>query len=150
MRRTETREIGGTTYSVTQLGWDDGQRLFFNLAKLAGPSVAALLREWQGAVGADGKPKLDSETVSAALTEFLQSLSYPMFRDFVDTFVKVTKVHGENDKTAPLADMKAIAFAGDYASLCRWLGFCLEVNYSSFFDGMGLTSRPAPAASASA
>lgn len=147
MLKSDTREIGGKRYCVTQLAAEPGQRLFFQLAKLIGPSVAALLREWQG-------KEVTPDTVAAALSEFVQSLTYAQFRDFVDTFMGSTKVLGTNDKgeetQAPLLSMKALAFAGDYGSLMKWIAFCLEVNYGSFFGDMGLTALPSAAGKPSA
>jgi len=138
MLKSDTREIGGKRYCVTQLAAEPGQRLFFQLAKLIGPSVAALLREWQG-------KEVTPDTVAAALSEFVQTLTYAQFRDFVDTFMGSTDVLGEDDKRVKLLSMKALAFAGDYGSLMKWVAFCLEVNYASFFGDMGLTTLPSAA-----
>jgi hypothetical protein len=151
MLKSQTREIGERTYCVTTLGSEDGQRLFFKLAKLVGPSVAALLRQWAGSIGEDGKPKLDVDTVSAALGEFMTQLSYGDFQDFVQSFAKSTDVVDEKDTRVSLAKlMKLGEFSGDYASFVKWLGFCLEVNFASFFAGMGLTSQSPGAAKQSA
>lgn len=153
MLKSETREIGGKEYCVTQLGAEDGQRLFFKLLKFVGPSVAALLREWRGRVDEQGKPQLDVRVLSSALSEFMSQLSYGEFRDFVDTFMKSTALIGDADERGNkprvnLDKMKALAFVGDYGSLVKWLGFCLEVNYSSFFADMGAMLPPNGAASA--
>lgn len=143
MLQTQSRKIGDRTYHVTQLAAEPGQRLFFQLIKLAGPSIAALLREW------DAK-EISIDTVGGALTELTSMLTYAQFRDFVDTFTAVTAVEGADGARVPLDKMKTLAFAGDYGGLCRWLGFCLEVNFASFFDDMGLTRLPGAAATASA
>lgn len=138
--KTETREIGGKTYRVTQLGTEHGLRLFFKLGKLVGPSVGALLREWQGGA-------INKDTVAAALTEFVAGMEYPTFRDFVDTFMTATVIvtpgaDGAREQLTKLESIKAVAFQGDYASLMKWLGVCLEVNFASFFADMGLTKLP--------
>ena len=148
MLKSETKEIGGKKYSVTQLSAEPGQRLFFHLVKFVGPGVSTLLREWQGTVTDEGKPQVDAETIAAALSELVQVFTYAHFRDFVDTFMSSTHVIGSdkegNEVRVPLEKTKALAFAGDYGSLVKWLAFCLEVNFGSFFDDMGLTSPQSP------
>lgn len=137
--KSEQREIKGVTYEVTQLAAEPGQRLFFSLVKLLGPAVAALLQEWQGKA-------VTPATIAAAITELAASLEYKHFRDFVDTFQASTDVLGQDSNgratRVKLSSMKALAFAGDYGGLMQWLGFCLEVNFGSFFSDMGLTNRP--------
>ena len=147
MLKSETREIGGKHYCVTQLAAEPGQFLFFQLVKFAGPSVAALLNDWRG----EGAT-VDAGTVGKALSELTSQLTYETFRKFVDTFIDSTVVIGGvdangNEIRQPLSKSKALAFAGDYGSLVKWLGFCLEVNYASFFADMGLTKLPSSPAS---
>lgn len=142
---TATREISGKTYRVTQLGTADGLRLFFKLGKLVGPSVAALLREWQGG-------KINAGTAAGALTEFVAQLEWPDLQEFVKTFAKVSAVAlqaEDGERWVPLEKtIDTTAFAGDYLALFQWLGFCLEHNFASFFAGLGATKLPSSPATA--
>lgn len=137
MLKSESKEIGGKRYCVTQLAAEPGQRLFFHLVKLVGPSVSALLHEWRGG-------EVSTGVVASALSELVSQLEYSKVREFIDTFMTATTVIGTdkdgNEVRLSLEKQKALAFAGDYGSLVKWLAFCLEVNYGSFFDDMGLTS----------
>ena len=141
--KSETRDIGGHKLVVTQLATGEGLRLFFKLAKLVGPSVGTLIREWQG-------KSIQRETVGKALTELINKLEWGEFNDFVQTFARNTKliVAHVNEKTGDSEERRVsleqtignVAFAGDYLALVQWLGFCLELNFASFFAGLGLTS----------
>lgn len=144
MLKSETREIGGRKLTVTQLGTGDGLRLFFKLGKLVGPSVGTLLRQWQG-------KSVTKEVVGMAITELLAAIEWSDFNEFVQTFAKVTREtvtvtndRGDSEERTVSLDKTIgnIAFAGDYLTLMQWLGFCLEVNFASFFTGLGLTNRP--------
>jgi hypothetical protein len=141
MLKSQSREIGGTTYEVQTLSTEPGLRLFFQLAKLVGPATASALKQWQ-------TKEMTPQMFAAGIAEFMSQLQYATFMDFVSTFQESTTVVGANGNKAKLSDMKAIAFAGDYGSLMKWLGFCLEVNFKSFFVDLGLTKPLADAGKA--
>ena len=138
MLKSETREIGGRKFNVTQLGTGDGLRIFFKLGKLVGPSVGALIKQWQG-------KSIDKHALGAALTELVEKLEWADFKELVALCAKstaeiVTNDDGETRRIDLSKTIETVAFAGDYLSLMQWLGFCLELNFSSFFVGLGLTS----------
>lgn len=138
MLKTETREIGGKRYAVTQLASDKGIRIFFELFKLLGPGMIVMLKSWNG-------KKVDARAAMGGVSELLQALDYDKFSMFVAAFMESTALIGDQGQRVELVKMRSLAFAGDYASLIKWIGFCLEVNFGSFFDDMGLTSLPSPA-----
>lgn len=144
MLKSETREIGGKRYAVTQFGTQEGLQIFFWLGKLVGPSIAALVKQWQG-------KSITVNVVSAALTELANGLQYADFNKLVQACAKCTKqvvtnAEGETVSVPLEKTIDTVAFAGDYLSLMQWLGFCLEVNFASFFVGLGLTKLPSSAA----
>jgi len=148
MLKSETREIGGRKLEVTQLGTAQGLKLFFKLGKLVGPSVATLIKQWQGKA-------ISKEVVGEALIELLDKLEWSDFQELVVVCARSTMQIHTNDKgetvRLPLEKtIDTIAFAGDYLSLMKWLGFCLELNFASFFVDLGLTSLPSSADQASA
>lgn len=150
MLQSQTRKIGEHTYRVTQLGSEPGQRLYFRLIKLVGPSLAEVLKQWRG------EKKVNSGSAAAALTELMSSLDYSMWREFVDTFAEATDVLSDDGKrSGTLVELginkpKGLAFAGHYGHLMKWLAFSLEVNYASFFDELGLADLASPAVELSA
>ena len=144
MLKTETREIGGQRYAVTQFGTAEGLQIFFWLGKLVGPSIAALIKQWQG-------KSIQASTIGAALAELSNGLTFGDFDRLVQACARSTRVVVTNDKgetvNVPLdKTIGTVAFAGDYLSLMKWLGFCLELNFASFFAGLGLTSPQSSAA----
>lgn len=144
MLKSETREIGGKRYAVTQFGTQEGLQIFFWLGKLAGPSIAALVKQWQ-------VKSISQSTVGAALVELANGLQWADFNKLVQACAKCTKqvlVNADGETlNVPLSNtIDTVAFAGDYLSLVQWLGFCLEVNFASFFVGLGLTKLPSSAA----
>lgn len=140
MLKSETREIGGRKFAVTQLGTEEGLRIFFKIGKLIGPSIAELLREWQGQT-------ITKATLGAALAELCNKLEYRDFLELVTLCAKctselVTDQDGSVRRVGLEKTISTVAFAGDYLSLLQWLGFCLELNFASFFVGLGLTKLP--------
>ena len=145
MLKSDIREISGRRFRVTEVGTEEGLRLFFKLTKLIGPSMAELLKQWQGGT-------LKPVHAMPALSEFIAQLQWNDLSEFVNVFAKATVelVQGVDEKTGepferqvPLdKTIKTTAFAGDYMTLMKWLGFCLEHNFASFFAGMGVTKLP--------
>lgn len=137
-----SREIAGKMYHVTTLSTEPGRRLWFKLVKLAGPALAAFLRQL-GASDAQGLLKLKTVSpvvAAAALQELVSTLSAEDFDDFYNTFLATTSVEQNDGAKVRLESIKAFAFAGAYGAMVKWLGFCLEVNFGSFFDELGLMS----------
>jgi hypothetical protein len=137
--KVEEKRIGAHTYKVTQLDAVTGRRTFFRLTKAAGPAMARLYT--------GGKP-LD-ERISTALQELLQNLTEADVDHFCDTFAAVTEVSGgQYSKAAPQLDSVFIThFAGDYMAMVQWLGFCVQINFRSFFEqaALGLANLAASA-----
>jgi hypothetical protein len=123
----KSKAIGGHTYEVTQLNALQGRRVFTRFAKIAMPAVAAL--------------KGGSDSVEEAFTNGLAVFADRITEDdldfFCDAFAPSTSVKDENTGKAPkLSDVFAVHFAGKYDEMLKWLYFCLEVNFSSFFEGL--------------
>lgn len=140
MLKSETREIGGRKLEVTQLGTGQGLKLFFKLGKLVGPSIATLIRQWQGKA-------ISKQVVADAMLELVEKLEWSDFQELVNVCAKstsqvVTNERGETLRIELSKTIDTIAFAGDYLSLMKWLAFCLELNFASFFVDLGLTALP--------
>lgn len=125
-KQEETR-IGGYTYKVTQLDAITGIEVLARLWNTLGPSLGSV-------------DKIDEAGVMKALGGLASSLKADDVRYFVTKFAKLTAVSGGDLKEGAepqLSDIFEAHFAGRYLDLFRWLKFCFEVNYRSFFGAGG-------------
>ena len=133
---TATRTIGARTFIVSALPTVHGRRLFFKLVKIVGPSLTKFIASIEG----EDIAQANARTLAAAAEELIKSLDESTFDDFYDTFASHTQVSTEHGQV-PFARVSATVFSGDYGSMVKWLAFCLEFNYASFFGDLGLTNR---------
>lgn len=123
--RTEEKRIGGYCYRVTQLDVITGIEVLARFMNTVGPSLGSL-------------EKLDEAGVVKALGSLATTLKADDVRYFMTKFAKLTAVsEGDiKDGNEPqLSDILEAHFAGRYLDLFKWLAFCFEVNYRSFFVG---------------
>lgn len=126
MRKTETRVIDGVEYRVTQFGALEGRKVLLRLLKAVGPLFAAfaeLKGEGEGKLK-DAIPHLDSA---------LNGLKEEDLEYLCDVFARCTEVK-LNGKWPNLPDVFDLHFTGKYISMFAWLKFCVEVNFSDFFQ----------------
>lgn len=121
-RKSQDREIGGATWTVTQFPATEGLAILTRLLKLAGPALGAVAR------GEGAKP-LEVGTFVSGLVDQL---------DEVETVTLVKRLLRETRKDGrevlPVFDVE---FMGNYFTLLTVLGFVLEVNYGDFFGALG-------------
>jgi hypothetical protein len=121
-RKTEEKEIGGVTYAVTLLGARKGLEVATKLA----PFLGVLAKAQKG-----GK-----EAATEALSEVLRSVSAADVQGLCDVMAEWTMVKGPGPRDQViLTNVFDDHFAGRYGDLLKWLGFCLSVNFPSFFSG---------------
>lgn len=111
LRRTEKREIQGSTYEVTQLGAITGSKVFVRVLKLLGPVFTTK----------------DTSKLFEALHE--EDLTY-----LCNTFAPLTMVQGQGQ----LDKIFDVHFTGRYMAMLQWLFFNLELNFGDFLKGKGL------------
>ncbi len=135
-RPVHERTFRGKTYKVELLNTLDGQDMLVTIAKFGGPGLDAFIL---------GGAQIEATPVSVMLgvaSELMKGLSKDLLREVVGTFAKCTKVVDEGDASGNDAllsvTIKTTAFQGDYGSMVKWLAFCLEVNYASFLEDMGI------------
>lgn len=104
LRKTETRDIDGNTYEVTALGAIKGAQVLVRLLKAVGPALTG-----------------DMAGFFANLRE--EDLTY-----LCNAFSPMTNVPG----VGQLDKQFDFHFSGRYATMLKWLGLCLEVNFSDF------------------
>lgn len=128
MRKSDSKQIGNHTYTVTQFGAREGGRVFIRITRLLGPAIGG---------GAEGGAAAMIGQLSTALDE-------SDFDSLCDTFAAATMVTG-GDYGAKQPQLKAVFddhFAGRYDELLEWLLFAFEVNYGSFLGALGLKQNP--------
>lgn len=135
------RTIGARTFIVTALPTAPGRRLFFKLVKICGPAITRFLRSLDGKSAS--LEELDVSVLAGAADELIKNLDEVTFEDFYKTFSDSTRVVTPEGGEAPLATYNG--FSADYGSMVKWMAFCLEVNYASFFGDLGLTALRASA-----
>lgn len=122
---TQTKVIGESSYTVTQMPAKTGRKIFARLMNILAPALKALPTEgaasavdWGGFLaGLLGNPELEHH------------LDY-----FCDSFAAFTLVT-TGTSTQPLhkEGVFDIHFAGKYADMVQWLRFSFEVNLGDFF-----------------
>lgn len=124
--RTDDRVIGDCTYRVTQLGAIQGQKVMVRLANVLGRA---------GAKGGD---------LAAKLAGIASSLSEEDMTFLCNAMAERTLIQGSEYKgLTKLQDVFDMHFAGRYLEMLRWLAFALEVNFGSFFRGLGARAEEA-------
>ncbi len=141
MLKTETRLIGEYEYEVTQLDAVRARRVFLKLSQLVAPVFAEVAA---ARATSDGK---DEGQTQAAFITAIAKLSNSMTPEdldfFCDQFASSTCVVMSDDggkRRAPkLTEIQKLHFIGErFTDQFAWLAFCLEVNFSSFFQRLGL------------
>lgn len=133
---TASRTIGSRTFTVTALPTTHGRRLFFRLVKICGPSVTKFLSSMDGITDVR---QVDAKVLAVAAEELIRNLDEPAFNDFYETFAQHTQVSTDQGGQVPLDRVSATVFAADYGTMIKWLTFCLEHNFASFFTGLVAT-----------
>lgn len=115
-REQKSKVIGNFEYQVTQLGATEGRKVFTRLAKLLG-------------AGAGSKEPIAG--ILAALND--EDVGY-----LCEVFAKVTFVKIDEKRSPQLSGIFEEHFAGQYNGMVKWLLFCLELNFASFFQEIGV------------
>ena len=119
MKEAQSRDIEGTRYTVTPLGAKQGLAVMSRLSKM----IAGAAKH--------------SETKEAAIAGALEAISADDLTFLCDVFAKLT-TFANGEKEPLLSTFFDDHFSGEYGRLLQWLGFCLEVNFSSLFLSLSL------------
>lgn len=129
----EAREkrIGDHVYRVTLHGTKAGLKLLVRVTKILGPGAGSFIGGLgRDAIGLDGAL---ANGAAEALHDFAARLNETEVLGIADEFARQTVVVVDSETEPRLCDIFDDHFAGRYDLLLQWLGFCLEVNYGSFF-----------------
>jgi len=119
-RETVTETINGFVYTIEKLGAKEGRKLLASLIRAVGPAFE----------GEDAIAKL-----CAAMTDAQLEALY-------DTFAKTTvfSPEGDPDKEWQLKLEFDAHFRGRYGSMVLWLKACLEANFGTFLQELGVNA----------
>ena len=139
MIEEKTKLINDATYVVQQFPARRGLKLKTKLAKLIAPTAVALI----GSVSKDksGGISLDSEanpdTIAKAITGLVSNLDSDEILSLVFGLLEMTTRNGVNLVSQNGAHFDMI-YAGNYGELVQALVYVVEVNFGSFFRGLGI------------
>lgn len=141
-RKQQERAISGVRYRVTQFGALTGGEFLFRV----GTPLLGL------AAGTLGSKKPLSAGAISLLTSQLkpEDFSWALSQFATCTQVQIVDTHGAphprtGERKATWVELEGIYddhFAGDYGAMLEWLKFCAEVNFASFFVGLGENAAP--------
>ncbi len=116
--RAQEREIDGRTYRVLPIPFGKGRALLVRVLQLL-------------------RPLLASSGGGEALASLIGELNDADLKLFAEAFGNASFVADGQGNWMPLVPQnQELHFAGRYGEFLRWLTFCLEVNYGSFFAGL--------------
>lgn len=131
--------IEGHTYRCLMLDPLVATDMVADLGFLFGPSLGALGGALMGGAS-DGLQKLLDEggqefgaAFEKAAIEFFARFDKTKQREFINTLANVTYVK-TGDKEVKLDTILTVHFRGRIASLYKWLGWALKVQFGDFFS----------------
>lgn len=130
-------ELGGYTYRVTQLGARKAAEVLERLVKLVAPGTRGFADSVAVAQTLDALAMMG---LPAAVATVLDELKVGTTMEVAEIFAPFTNVREDERTDGPGPRLDKVFdqhFAGKLSHLYRWLVFCVEVNYSDFFDESG-------------
>ncbi len=124
-RKTESRDIDGLGFSVTQLPGMRAQKMLPRLGKILGPAVAKLGGMAKGLGG------LDVGALGDAAEALFSTLTPEEYESLTRELLETAQVTQEG-KTAPLMRQYDDVMAGRVMTGVKLLAFALEVNFGDF------------------
>lgn len=150
MLEARSKEINGSTYTVTQLPFTKARSILVLLTKRLGPGLSRVMAGAVGAAASKGeKSLLDGATledIAGGLSQIVADLDEQALVTLSDAFGPTTTVRLADGRTPFLVPETLNAhFTGRVLDYFMWLAFCIEVNYSDFFAALGPLLASAPA-----
>lgn len=152
---TQHHTIEGRSIVVVQYPGMEGLKIWTNLVKLLGPSVALLGKALGGTDVKDINVSkvmdldLDLDTLFSSMSEALVMATDKMDEHIVEQLVMRMLSGTKIDNKEIDTNSFNIMFAGNYGLLFKVLAFTLKVNYSSFLGDRGLSTDTNPSQSLS-
>lgn len=117
----KTHEINGTTYIIQPLLPKVGRKVLMRLVRILGPAFEAIEK---------GDP----------IATLMKALSDEEVDFLTDAFVDTTRIQ-KGGGEVPLKGQFDNHFAANYGEMLLWLWACIQTNFSSFLEGLGVTPQ---------
>ena len=131
MRRSITKEFDGHTWELTEHPATEGQAIIFSLGHLIGSGIEAAAA---AGIGADSDIAVDGSLFATLAKQVLGQVEVEKLTDLTKLLVKYVKRDGEPVGGAAFDD----AFAGDYVSLYKAIGWVILENFRTVFQSTGI------------
>lgn len=144
MRKIESKEIDGYTFTVQQLPMMRAHKVFNRLLKAISSGLVALATS-----NANLKDMMEQDVgaLSGALGALLDRMpeteQEQLFKDLLET--ATFEKDGQKFKFYPHADEE---LAGKLLTVYKFVGFALQVNFRDFTDAVATKLKPAGSATA--
>lgn len=147
---TKTKEIGSTTFEVTQLPYFRAQRLFTRLLKLAGPGLLGLaqLAGVNGKAAAGTLLNLDVEKLTPVLAVFFERLEPTLMEDLTREILSGARAKVNGSMVDLLGHMDII-IGGDFWTGLAVQGWALSVHFGNFSGARAALAAAGPPATPS-
>lgn len=142
MLEPATKEINGREYYYQPLMATPARELLDQLIRKFGPAAAAAVEGLEGAdLSLDQSTNVGSvlgvvtDSIGGAIREASRALEPPFHHKLVETLGKQSQIKNADGNFVPLnKDIREVHFATSLLSEAKWIAFCLEVQYSDFFE----------------
>ncbi len=152
-KSTQQKNIEGQVCLVVQYPGMEGLRIWTNLVKILGPSVATLGKGVGDGIkdikNADSVVELldsqiDMDKLFSTMSEALVMATDRIDEDIIEQLTLRILASTKIDNQEIDINSFNILFSGNYGLLFRVVAFTLQVNYSSFLGGKGHSTDTNP------
>ena len=131
MRRTITKEFDGHTWELTEHPATEGQAIILSIGHLIGTAVESA---GKSGITADSDIAVDGALVARLAQDVLGKVNPDQMGELTKLLVKYVKKDGEEVGGDAFDD----AFAGDYVTLYKCVGWVIMENFRTVFQSTGI------------
>lgn len=145
MLKTESREIMGEEYTVTQYPGTKAMRMAVELGRIVGPAIAVMVDGGNQEAKSITDVKLPPNLLEKAVTILVDRLDADSAERLVKDLARSTRIRQKGGEQAvALFDVFEMQFAGSgLVKLFEWLRFALEVHFKDFLSYLAASGRDA-------
>jgi hypothetical protein len=132
--QTQRRTIGDVEYEVAPLGLETSLDVLFRVKSIFAPTLREVSAELSTSKDDEAGFELAMRTALAGGAKLLETLTVDDERYLRSKFQDLTTLHLADGKAPRLANVPLHFEGSRLFDLFKWLAFCIEVNFASFFD----------------
>ncbi len=140
MISTKPIKIGAHNYVIRQLNASVGLTTLVKLTTLLGPALGEAVKRLKS-TDEVALSSIGMEGIGTLMGQLCSRLTPEQMLEIFDLFVGHTELVTA-DKQTPLEPTKELHFAGEFGEMMLLIKEHLELNYSSFLAGLGVTNLP--------